>query len=305
MRQRIIPNIWCTGNAEEVAEFYSNAFDDASYTIEARYATEGLPEFQQPLAGQPLSVSVLIDGYRLMLINAGDEFRPNPSISFMLNFDPLRFGGSEDAARMAQEQLWTKLADGGKALMPLGEYPFSRNYGWIEDRFGVSWQLILTDPEGEPRPFVIPALMFDGPAQDRAAEAADTYTALFADSPGGSEIGKRQAYGQPSGKASAEALAFGEFRLGEQWFVANDNGSGVDHGFTNGVSLEVLCPDQEEIDRVADALSTDPESEICGWLVDRFGVSWQVTPENMGELLAHPGAMDRMMQMKRIIIADL
>jgi len=189
--------------------------------------------------------------------------------------------------------------------MPLGEYPFSARYGWVEDRYGVSWQLMLGDPTGDARPFIIPALMFDGPAQDRAAEAADYYVSVFADAPGGSESGNRFPYGAPTGKAGADALAFGEFRIGEQWFVVMDNGSGVDHGFDCGVSLEVDCEDQAEIDRLWEALSAVPEAEACGWCADRFGVSWQIVPADIGELMQRPGAYQHLMGMKKIVIAEL
>lgn len=303
--QRIVPHIWCHGTAEEAGAFYASAFENAHAEVESRYPESGLLDFQREFAGQPLVVGLTISGTRFALINAGADFTPNPSISFMLNFDPLLFDGSEEFARAAMDRLWQRLSEGGTALMPLGEYPFSPHYGWVQDRYGVNWQFMLTDPAGDPRPFIIPALMFDGLAQDRAAEAADFYVSLFAQSEGGAEVGHRAPYGQPSGNAGAEALAFGEFRIGEQWFMAADNGSGVDHGFTPGVSLEVACRDQAEIDRLWSALSAVPEAEQCGWLVDRFGVSWQIVPEHMDELMERPGAFGRMLQMGRIVIADL
>jgi predicted 3-demethylubiquinone-9 3-methyltransferase (glyoxalase superfamily) len=301
----IVPNIWCNRNAEEVGAFYASAFENAHAEVESRYPEEGLLDFQREFAGLPLTVTLTISGTRFTLINAGDEFHPNPSVSFLLNFDPLLFDGSEEQARASMDRLWDRLIDGGAALMPLGEYPFSRRYGWVQDRYGVSWQLMLTDPAGDPRPFIIPALMFDGPAQDRAAEAADFYVSLFSESPGGAEVGNRYPYGVPTGKASAEALSFGEFRIGEQWFMVADNGSGFDHGFGNGVSLEVYCRDQAEIDRLWAALSTVPEAEQCGWCVDRFGLSWQVVPENMAELMERPNAYEHILQMKKIVIAEL
>lgn len=303
--QKIIPNIWCNRNAEEAGEFYASAFENAGTEVEARYPETGLLDFQQEFAGAPLTVGVTISGTRFRLINAGDEFRPNPSISFMLNFDPLLFDGSEERARASLDRLWERLSDGGTALMPLDAYPFSAHYGWVQDRYGVSWQLMLTDPAGDPRPFISPALLFDGGAQDRAAEAADFYVSLFADLPAGSAVGNRFPYGTPSGKAGAEALAFGEFRLGEQWFVGMDNGSGTDHGFSCGVSLEVDCADQAEIDRLWAALSAVPEAEACGWCTDRFGVSWQIVPQDLDRLMQRPDAYAHLMGMKKIVIDEL
>lgn len=314
MVQKIVPNIWCIGTAEETGTFYAEAFGSAGFSavsvVDSRYPTEGLLEFQRDFAGKALTVSVMIEGTHLVLVNAGPEFSPNPSISFMLNFDPSVLGAGlaeADARQLAIErmtQLWERLIDGGKAMMPLMAYPFSGLYGWAEDRYGVSWQLMLTNPEGELRPFIIPALMFDGASQNRAAEAADYYVETFAYVPGGTAVGMRSPYGEPSGDATAEAMAFSEFRIGEQWFAAMDNGSGVDHGFTCGVSLQVNCVDQTEIDRLWDALSRVPEAEQCGWLADEYGVSWQIVPENMGELMSKPQAFEHMLEMKKLVIAD-
>lgn len=302
--QKIVPNIWYTGNAEEAGEFYASVFPGAVSSVESRYPHTDLLDFQRDLAGAPLTVTVDIpDGggtTRLTLINAGAEFHPNPSISLMLNFDPLEFGGDEDAARARLELIWRALSDGGSELMPLGEYPFSKQYGWVEDRYGVSWQLMLTDPDGEPRPFVIPALMFGGAAQNRAVEAMEFYLSVFDDA----HAGERYPYGVQTGPATPEALMFGEFRIGEQWFAVMDSGVEQDFNFTCGVSLEVQCADQDEIDRLWLALSAVPEAEQCGWLADRFGVSWQIVPANMGELMERPNAYAAMMEMKKIVIAD-
>lgn len=308
-QQRITPHIWCHRNAEQAGKFYASILPGTTSRVESRYPEQGLLDFQRDFAGAPLTVSVDIRGYRLMLINAGDEFTPGPSISFMLNFDPLMFDGDEGAARASLGAIWRELCDGGRERMPLGEYPFSKRYGWVEDRFGVNWQLMLTDPAGAPRPFVMPALMFDGKAQGCAASAAESYVDLFSSSPGGTAdaaaVGNLVPYGAPTGKASAKALAFGEFRVGDQWFVVMDNGSGVDFGFDCGVSLEVLCADQAEIDRLWDALSAEPHAEQCGWVQDRFGVSWQIVPEHLDRLLERPGAFGRLMEMKKIIIDEL
>lgn len=314
MTQKIVPNIWCNRTAEAAGAFYAEAFGGAGFaaasTVQGRYPSEGLPDFQRDFAGEALVVDVDIAGTHLALVNAGPEFRPNPSISFMVNFDPSMFDGDGDAARAEAvrrlDAVWGALSEGGSQLMPLGEYPFAQRYGWVEDRFGVSWQLMLTDPAGEPRPLIIPALMFDGTAQNRAAEAAAKYTRLFAETgvTGGTAIGTQSPYGAETGKATPEALAFGEFRIGEQWFMGSDNGSGVDHGFTCGVSLQVNCDTQAEIDALWAGLSAVPEAEQCGWLADEFGVSWQIVPTRLGELMAREGSYEKLMGMKKIVIDE-
>jgi len=298
--QKIVPNIWCNRNADEAGRFYASVFENASAEVESRYPSEGLLDFQQEFASLPLTVSLTVSGTRFTLINAGDEFHPNPSLSFMLNFDPVLFDGSEEQARASLDRLWAGLADGGNVLMPLTAYPFSAHYGWVEDRFGVSWQLMLTDPAGEARPFIMPALLFGGRSQNRAREALDHYLDVFADA----ELGALVPYELPTGPAVPGSVLFSDFRIGEQWFVAMDAGVEMATDFDCGVSLEVDCEDQTEIDALWEALSAVPEAEQCGWLADRFGVSWQIVPRNMGELMERPGAFARMLQMKKLVIAD-
>ena len=304
IEQKIVPNLWFDKNAAEAGEFYTSVFLGATSIVGARYPAE-LPDWQRDFAGQTLTVDLVIDGYLITLINAGDEFRPNPSISFMLNFDPLFPGGDVDAARTRLDEVWAGLTDGGQVLMDLGEYPFSARYGWVQDRYGVNWQLLLTDPEGEPRPFVIPQLMFAGPVQNHAKEAAEFYASVFtAAGDEHSAVGFVAEYPEKTGPAEAGSVMFGEFQLAGQWFSMMDSAVEQDFTFTCGVSLEVRCEDQDEIDRFWDALSASPEAEQCGWLADRYGVSWQIVPANMGELMDRPGSYERMLEMKKLVIAD-
>ncbi|MFD5599697.1 VOC family protein [Leucobacter sp. NPDC058333] len=298
--QKIVPNIWCQGNAEEAGTFYARVFPDTASEVESRYPETGLLEFQKPLAGKPLTVAVHLAGFRLTLVNAGTEFAPNPSISMFLTFGNARFG-DRDGARAALQGVWDQLADGGTVLMPLDTYPFSEYYGWVQDRFGMSWQLGLADASNADPVFVTPSLMFGGKAQNRAAAARDRYLEVFPDAkPGGS-----YPYGTPRGPATAESLMYSDFTLCGQNFSAMDSGVEQDFSFTCGVSLEVRCADQAEIDRLWEALSAVPEAEQCGWLEDEFGVSWQIVPENMGELMERPNAFEHMLEMHKIVIADL
>lgn len=242
--QTIVPNIWCNRTAEEAARLYADALPDTTWSVAARYPTDDLPDFQRDLAGLPVTVDVVVGDYRFTLVNADDHFAPNSSISFLLNFDPAAFGG-EDAARARLDQTWAALAD-GEPLLALDEYPHSKRYGWLRDRFGMTWQLMLTDPAGDPRPFLTPLLMFSGAAQNRARAAIDAYTALFSDS----AVGTLVPYPAASGPADAGAVMFADFQLAGQWLAAMDAGAPVDAPFTCGVSLEVRCPDQAEIDRL-------------------------------------------------------
>lgn len=93
-----------------------------------------------------------------------------------------------------------------------------------------------------------------------------------------------------------------DFELAGQRFVAIN--AGPEFTFTEAVSFAVFCKDQAEIDYFWDRLSADPASEQCGWCKDRYGLSWQIVPENMDEYMLRPGAYAKMMEMKKIVIAD-
>lgn len=299
MAQKITPNLWFDGNAKEAIDYYVSIFPDSKIISTANYPNstdEGLAEFQKDLAGKVLTVQFELGGFEFTAINAGPEFKPTAAVSFFLNFDPAR----DDKAREHLDELWGKLIDGGEAMMPLDKYPFSERYGWVKDKYGYTWQLILTNPEGEPRPFVVPSFLFSGANANRAGEAIDYYTSVFKDS----KKGLIMPYEQANGLAKAGSLMYGDFTLAGQWFAAMD--SPVEHafGFNEAVSLSISCKDQAEIDYFWSKLSTVPESEQCGWCKDQYGVSWQVIPENMGQLMQRPDAFAHMMKMHKLVIAD-
>ena len=299
MKQKITPNLWFEGNAQEAVEFYVSVFPDSKINAKSYYpnsAEEGLAEFQLPLAGEVLTIDFELGGQGFAAINGGPEFKFNPSISFMVNFDPSK----DNQAKEHLDELWDKLIDGGQALMPLEAYPFSKRYGWVKDRYGLSWQLILTDPAGEPRPFIIPSLLFTGKNTNHAEEAINYYVSVFEDA----KVGELANYPEDTGPAKKGSLMFADFMLANQWFSAMD--SGVEHDFTfnEAVSFSVSCNNQPEIDSFWEKLSSDLQFEQCGWCKDKYGLSWQIVPENMADLMERPKAFKKLMPMKKIIIAD-
>ena len=222
-------------------------------------------------------------------------FTPNPAISFFVFIN--------DKAEI--DRLWTALIDGGKAIMELGQYPWCEHYGWVTDRFGVSWQLMTADP-GELGQSVVPALMFTQDAAGKAEEAMARYGEVL----GG--YGEIDVSHYPPGTGANEGLVMhGQYRLAGQPFIAFD--SPMDHGFgfTPGQSLQVFTADQKETDRVWDGLRHIPEAEQCGWLSDRYGLSWQVIPEGATYYLNGPNPAGRsrartaMFGMKKLDIAAL
>jgi predicted 3-demethylubiquinone-9 3-methyltransferase (glyoxalase superfamily) len=299
MKQKITPNLWFDGNAKEAVNFYVAAFPDSKVTSTAYYpssAEEGLADFQQNLAGKELTIEFELGKQPFTAINAGPEFKFSQSVSFMVNFDPSR----DKQAREHLDELWGKLIDGGEALMPLDKYPYSERYGWVKDRYGLTWQLILTKPEGEPRPFIIPSLMFSQENTNHAEEAINFYISVFKDA----KPGTMARYPEDTGPAKAGSLMFADFMLAGQWFTAMDSGIEQDSTFNEAISFAVTCKDQAEIDYFWEKLSHVPESEQCGWCKDKYGLSWQIVPENMEELMKKPGAFAKLMQMKKLVISD-
>ncbi|WOP17731.1 VOC family protein [Raineyella sp. LH-20] len=294
--QKIVPNLWFDHVAEEAATFYTSVFPEARITSVVRYPTEGLPDFQKDFAGQPLVVEFELAGQPFSAINAGPEFSFTPATSFFVGFDT----GRDPQAREHLDELWAALLEGGKELMPLGEYPFSPHYGWVQDKYGLSWQLIMGDPEGDWRPSIMPCLLFGHTAQNRAAEAMDYYLSVFPDARRGLLV----PYPEATGPAAAGSVMFGDVQLGGVWIAAMDSGAPQDFTFNEAVSFSISCADQAEIDHYWEKLSKVPESEQCGWCKDQFGVSWQVVPADMGTLMARPNAYQHMLAMKKLVIDE-
>jgi predicted 3-demethylubiquinone-9 3-methyltransferase (glyoxalase superfamily) len=265
----ITPHLWFDTQAREAAEFYATVFPDSSITN-----VTTLPDTP---SGDCDIVSFRVWGRDFLAINAGPQFTINPSISFIVNFDPSRVSGAADLLDAA----WARLVDGGTVRIPLASYPFSSRYGWVQDRFGVSWQLMLTNPAGDPRPAILPALTFVGPVSGKAAEATQTYLAAFADS----EPGQLVRYPAGMEPEVAGTVMFSEVRLADIWITAMDSAREHGFAFSEAVSFVVRCADQAEIDHYWQALSAVPEAEQCGWLKDRYGVSWQVVPAELDDMM--------------------
>ena len=293
--QKIVPNLWFNHNAEEAITFYTSVFPEARIVNTMRYPTE-VPDFQKEMAGQVLGIEFELCGQPFAAINAGPEFSFTPATSFFVGFDP----SQDPQAREHLDELWASLADGGQVLMPLQAYDFSPHYGWVQDRYGLSWQLMLGDPEGDWRPMIVPCLLFGHTVQNRAGEALEFYASVFPDS----RIGLLVHYPEATGPAAAGSVMYGDVRLSDTWIAAMDSAVPQEFTFNEAVSFSVACVDQAEIDRYWEQLSHVPEAEQCGWCKDQFGVSWQIVPADMGELMARPGAYDHMMVMKKLVIDE-
>ncbi|MBM7655207.1 VOC family protein [Neobacillus cucumis] len=269
-KQKIITHLWYDKEAKEAAEFYASIFPDSKIT--------NVSTIHNTPSGDSDIVSFDLWGQKFMAISAGPFFKFNPSVSFIVNFDPSR---EEDAGEKINE-VWNKLSEGGTVLMHLDEYPFSKRYGWIQDKYGLSWQLMLTNPEGEERPPIMPFLLFVGDKCGNAEEALKFYLSVFKNGKQG--LIARYPKGMEPDKEGT--IMFSDFLLEDQWFAAMDSAHEHKFNFNEAISFMVYCDTQVEIDYYWEKLSAVPEAEQCGWLKDKFGVSWQIVPTDMDEMMS-------------------
>lgn len=286
--QKIVPHLWYDKEAKEAANFYVSLFENSKILNE--HVLENTP------SGDAAIITFELAGLQFMAINGGPYFKFNPSISLMVSCKSVE---EVDAK-------WKALSEGGTALMPLGEYPFNKYYGWIQDRYGLSWQLMLTDNEQTAQK-ITPNLLFSGDACGKAEEAIKFYTQIFPES--GIEFISK--YGPDEAKTPKAKINYAAFKLCGINFSAMDNGMPVDYTFNEAFSLLVNCKNQQEIDDFWKKLSAVPEAEQCGWLKDQYGVSWQIVPENMDEFFNRGSkeeiqkVQEKFLKMKKIDIAEL
>ena len=291
-KQKITPNLWFDTQAEEAAAFYVSVFEQSKRGQIGQYDKAAAEASGQP-EGSAMIVEFELTGQKFLGLNGGPHFSFNPSISF--------FVGCRTKDEV--DELWEKLSDGGTPLMPLDAYPFSERYGWISDKYGLSWQLMFVGDQ-EITQKITPALMFVGDQAGKAEEAMRFYTSLFDDA----HIGGILRYEKGEAPDEESRVKHAEFTLAGQQFMAIDWAAN-DFTFNEAISFVVNCKDQKEVDYFWDNLSADPNAEQCGWLKDQFGVSWQVVPTVVVEMLKDPDAarsgrvMKAVMQMKKIDIA--
>lgn len=267
--KQITPHLWYNKEAIEAAKLYVSVFPN-SRIIETN-VIRGTP------SGDVQIVSFELNGQVFQAINGGPYFKFNPSISFMVNFDP----SNDKDAKKRIDEVWNKLVQDGKILMPLDSYTFSPRYGWLEDKYGLSWQLILTNPQGEIRPNIIPSMLFVKDVYGEAEEASEFYISLFENS----KRGVIARYEKDSTTDIEGKILFTDFKLGNKWFVAMDSALPHEFEFNEAISFIIPCESQEEIDRFWNKLSADPKAEQCGWCKDKYGVSWQIVPTILDEMM--------------------
>lgn len=260
--QKITPFLWFDKEAKEAAELYASTFPDSRVT--------NVATIRDTPSGDCDIVSFELSSQRFMAISAGPYFKFNPSISFFVAC----------TTKDEVEAIWAKLIDGGRPLMDLGTYPFSEKYGWLQDKYGLSWQIGFTAGRSVKQK-ITPTLMFVGGVCGKAEEAMKFYTTIFDDA----QLGTLMRRGKGEESEREGTVRYASFTLDGQEFAAMDSALEHGFGFNEAVSFVVNCGTQKEIDYYWDKLSFDPKAEQCGWLKDKYGLSWQIVPTVMESMM--------------------
>jgi predicted 3-demethylubiquinone-9 3-methyltransferase (glyoxalase superfamily) len=291
---KITPCLWFDDNAEEALSFYTSIFSNSEILQVSRYNEEAAKASGRP-AGSVLMMAFRLEGQKFTALNGGPHFKINPSISFFVTC----------YTETEIDKLWKQLSSGGSVLMDLQKYEWSEKYGWLQDRFGVAWQLYLGN-KNEVGQTITPSLLFTGRQHGRTEEAVRFYTSVFKDS----NIVEILRY--EAGEIEPEGtVKHAQYSLNGNVFMAMD--SSLDHpfSFNEAVSFVVDCKDQDEVDYYWNELTVGGEESQCAWLKDKFGVSWQIVPKILIEMLSDKDSskaqrvMMAMLRMKKIIINDL
>jgi predicted 3-demethylubiquinone-9 3-methyltransferase (glyoxalase superfamily) len=274
MKNQIHPCLWFDGRAKAAADFYCSIFENSKLTVDT-----------------PLVVNFELTGKKFMGLNGGPMFKINPSISFFVKC------GSIDETN----EIWNKLIDGGKALMTIDKYPWSERYGWVQDKFGLTWQVMVHNL-ADTKMSITPSLLFAGKQLGRAQEAINFYADVFENS----STDMLAPY-PAEDTANAGNVMYSEFNLNKYNLIAMDGPA--DCSFNEAVSFVVDCDTQQEIDYYWNKLTEGGQESQCGWLKDKFGVSWQIVPTILGKLMSDPNKSQRVMkaflQMKKFDIEKL
>lgn len=264
MNNSIYPCLWFDGKAKEAAEFYVSVFENGKVCVDT-----------------PMVSIFELHGKKFMGLNGGPMFTINPAISMFVT--------CADDAEI--EKYWNRLTEGGTAMMPLNKYPWAEKYGWVKDKYGMTWQLMIGDLSQVSQK-INTAFLFANKQYGKAKEAIDLYTSIFPNSTAHHQELYNEGEGQPVGY-----LKFGHFTLNGELFAAMDGPGDHAFEFGEGLSLVVDCDTQEQIDHYWYKLIADGGQESqCGWLKDKFGVSWQIVPTILGKLMNDPEKGPRVMQ---------
>lgn len=262
MQHPIYPCLWFNNNGKEAADFYCATFNNSKI-----------------LQSTPVVTTFELNGTKFMALNGGDKYKVNPAISYFV------YCNGEDEIN----RLYDVLKDGGSVLMPLDKYDWSPRYAWVQDRYGVNWQLDVEEINNTQK--IVPNLLFANAKNQLVKEARGKYMKLFSNSMQLMEMAYPPASGMPEG-----TLLFAQFKLNN--FIMNAMSSTLQHDFdfSPGNSFVMECDDQQEIDHFWNELGKNGRYDMCGWLADEYGVSWQIVPSILSKLMSDPEKGPRVIQ---------
>jgi predicted 3-demethylubiquinone-9 3-methyltransferase (glyoxalase superfamily) len=289
----ISPFLWFDSQAEEAANFYTGIFNDSKINSVVHYGAEGAAATGME-EGSVMTVGFTLEGQDFTALNGGKEFELSPAISFFVNCD--------DEQEM--NTLWTKFSEKATNIKDLKKYAAGEMFGSLKDQFGITWQFVI----GTAMQKITPCLMFTGKQYGKAEEAMNFYISLFEHS----GIIHIERHGSSEDEFEG-TVKQARFAINEQEFIAADSNTGQDFSFTPAISLVVKCDNQEEIDYFWNNLTmgTDETAQQCGWLKDRYGLSWQIVPRALEKMISDPDTlkgervMRAMLPMKKLNLQTL
>jgi predicted 3-demethylubiquinone-9 3-methyltransferase (glyoxalase superfamily) len=277
MKEKITPCLWFNGQAKEAATLYCSVFANAKISAQS-----------------PIVTGIDVSGQSITLLDGGPMYRPNPSISFFYTCETVK----------EFDRIWTAFAADGMVMIPAGKFPWSEKYGFLSDKFGIAWQLALGNMKNAGQK-ITPCLMFTGTEYGRAEEAITFYASIFEKS----KVDGVRRYGKNELPDQEGKVKHAEIVLNGQKFMLTDSAKAGEVAFSEGVSLTVHCETQKEIDYYWEKLTESGEESMCGWLKDRFGVSWQIIPTVLSKIMSDPSkagkAAQAFMAMRKINIEQI
>ncbi len=271
------PCLWFDGQAKAAAAFYCGIFPNSGM-----------------LSHNPMVTVWELCGQKFMGLDGGPMFTPNPSVSFFVTCE------TTDEL----DDIWDKLSQDAQIMMPKGKYDWSEYYGFLQDKFGISWQ-IFQGKYSDVNQKIVPCFLFTDNSFGKANEAVQFYTTVFSNA----KIDNISFYDEKE-MPQKHIVKHAQFVLEGNVYMAMD-GAGAHHfSFNEAISFVISCDTQEQIDYYWNTFTKDGGAESdCGWCKDKFGVSWQIVPSILEKLMSQPEKRDRVvqafMQMKKFDIEKL
>ncbi len=278
MKEKITPCLWYNGQAKEAAALYCSVFSNSKITAQS-----------------PVVTSINVAGQSLTLLDGGPMYTPNPSISFYYLCESVE----------EIDRIWKAFSKEGFINMPLDKYPWSERYGWISDKFNVSWQLALGKPDDVGQK-ITPFFTLTRGNYGRADEAIKHYSSIFKNV----KVERIMRYGKDQQPDQEGKVQYALLSLDNQKLMLMESAHPHTFTFSEGISLTIHCENQEEIDYYWNKLTEGGgEESMCGWLKDKFGVSWQIIPIILTRIMNDPAkagkAAQAFMSMRKLNIEQI